>query len=118
MPMPPEIKALLPGVITLERYEGEDQWGNDTYHDPETGIPAFVESTTQSLGTTEAGTQHSRLVTTYSIITDAIGIKPGDLITLPGPVKIVVEQVAAPALDIDGTPVMQTSTAVQEKVVA
>lgn len=120
MPMPPEIKALLPAKIALERFVGEDQWGNDLYGAKEADIAAFVQSSTLTYGAegmAGTGAHTNRIVTSYSVITDAIGIKPGDHITLSDGTMVVARQVDAPALDADGVAVMQTTTAVMEKAI-
>jgi hypothetical protein len=89
--------AMLEAEATLERFDQKDMWGNDSYLAPET-IVCFVEPTNReywvsrqhrSVGRDQL--QQTRYITQYQLITDAVGIVPGDKLTVQGGLSYVAQ---------------------------
>lgn len=76
--------TMLTATVTLKRASGTDAWGNETYDAP-TLHPAFIDPGSTSLGSGEEGGQREgHTVTRRQVITDALGIKPTDILAFDG----------------------------------
>ena len=103
--------TMLEGRMVVERFTGEDEWGNDTYDVPMTDVPTYIETTILTQGAQDGqGKQDTRIITTDTMMTDAIGLKPKDRFTLPGP-RVVYASEVQTAKDEYGQDLYQTTTA-------
>ena len=83
MPLDAGFLSLLTAQVSVESFLGEDQWGNASFG-PSHVERAFIDPVSQSFGRTDGGEQETRLVSQTTLTMDAVGIAPGDRITLPG----------------------------------
>lgn len=101
--------SLLNARVTLTRHTGEDQFGNAAYGAPVTGVRAYVGDLGASFGTVIQDQQESTVVFSTDLITDALGIKVRDQITLPDGTITYVSAVTT-AKDEVGADLYQTCT--------
>lgn len=86
--------SLLTASVGLERFLGEDQWGNSSYAALVTA-QTFIDPVTRTFGSQDGqDKQDAVTVDATRLTTDALGIKPRDRITLPGGMVVFVTDVA------------------------
>ena len=75
--------SMLSARVRLEKKMGSDQFGNDTYA---LGVEhaAYVESASSRFGNDEEARKTKDPNITASVITDAIGVAPGDRFLIGG----------------------------------
>lgn len=90
MPLPPDLLELLSHTATLERLQTtEDEWGNNVYAAAET-IKCFIEEQNQNFAPNDTQSrQRVGPATGWRLLTDGVGIKIGDRITIDGKVGYV-----------------------------
>lgn len=100
--------AMLSMTAQWAAHLGEDKWGNNTYAAP-AALKCFVLPGTTSLAS--GSTQNTERVRTYqtSLICDAVGVKPGDRITLPSGTISFVSEVST-TQDVDGSSLLHEVT--------
>lgn len=103
--------SLLTMRMTREAFTGKDQWGNETYAAPVLNIRCFVTSQKVVFG--EDDGQHKvegETVVRVEVITDAIGVKIKDRLTMPNGKVVFVTGVDIPQ-DEKGADLLHTITA-------
>lgn len=101
--------TLLTSTVTVEQWQGEDQWGNTVYS-ADFPAKAFVGSVANSFGRDASQGREERIEAATELIMDAINIKVRDRITLPGGTVLYVTAVTT-NLDETGAALYQSVTA-------
>lgn len=76
-----DLLDLLSHTATLNRFTGQDQWGNNTYA-ANLPIKAFTTSQTDDFPAPDTQNRQRSKTRTFALITDALDIKVGDKITV------------------------------------
>lgn len=100
--------SLLTMRMTWEAHAGRDTWGNETYAPSVPNTPCFVTSQSWGFGAEDG---HNKAegddVLRVEVLTDAIGVKIKDRLTLPGGRIVYVTSVDTPQ-DEQGNDLMHT----------
>jgi hypothetical protein len=118
MPLDRSFLSLLSQTALLQRHTGTDQWGNESYGPSETIKCFYSEESTGLSGVEDdtSGQTEPRVTAEGEIITDAIGMRPGDRLVPPHSAsdptstdyRFAVR--VTTNLDESGVPLYQTST--------
>lgn len=103
--------SLLTMRMSWEANTGRDQWGNETYAAAVPNTPCFVTSQTSDFGSHDGQNKsEGDTVTRVEVLTDALGVKIKDRLTLPNGKVVFVTNVDTPQ-DESGADLMHTINA-------
>lgn len=100
--------TMLNAWVVVAAKAGEDSWGNTSFDAPRPER-AYIDPLASTFGATDGTTQESTVVTRTTLTMDAVGIRPGDRITLPSGTMTYVTSVDT-AQDEVGADLYQTVT--------